>query len=283
MDLLLQTQEGEYQHMTDGTRYKAMEASGRWYNMDISYDEMTSSYDFHDFAFLKLKERYRTRTGQEWKEKHFDMFRLRDENGKLTNAGALLADDSPIRHSRLFCTRWNGLDKSGGMFDALDGAEYSGSLISLFNYGCSFINHNMRIPWRMASKAANDNPEYFQQSVEEALVNALVHRDYTVLGSEVHIDMYDDRLTITSPGGMPAGKPIQERDISSITTICRNPVIADVLEHLGYMNRKGNGLLRIIEPYASTTESRKLLRPQFHSDSSTFQVTLYNMDCGMDV
>lgn len=45
-------------------------------------------------------------------EKLFDSFDMRDENGKLTNAGALLADDSPIRHSRLFCTRWNGLDKA---------------------------------------------------------------------------------------------------------------------------------------------------------------------------
>ena len=55
-------------------------------------------------------------------EKLFDSFDMRDENSKLTNAGALLADDSPIRHSRLFCTRWNGLDKSGGMVDALDSA-----------------------------------------------------------------------------------------------------------------------------------------------------------------
>ena len=47
----------------------------------------------------------------------------------LTNAGALIADESPIRWSRLFCTRWNGLDKSGGTMDALDDAEYSGSVL----------------------------------------------------------------------------------------------------------------------------------------------------------
>ena len=45
-------------------------------------------------------------------DKLFDSFDIRNEYGKLTNAGALLADDSPIRHSRLFCTRWNGSDKS---------------------------------------------------------------------------------------------------------------------------------------------------------------------------
>ena len=77
-------------------------------------------------------------------EKLFDSFEMRDEHGKLTNAGALLADDAPIKHSRLFCTRWNGLDKSGGMVDALDSAEYSGSLIILLNEGVGFVKRNMK-------------------------------------------------------------------------------------------------------------------------------------------
>ena len=69
---------------------------------------------------------------------------MRDDHGKLTNAGALLADNAPIKHSRLFCTHWNGLDKSGGMVDALDSAEYSGSLIILLNEGVSYLASNAR-------------------------------------------------------------------------------------------------------------------------------------------
>ena len=81
--------------------------------MHRTYDELISEYDFKDYAFSKLRERYKSWTGNSMEEKLFDSFDMRDEHGKLTNAGALLADDSPIRHSRLFCTRWNGLDKSG--------------------------------------------------------------------------------------------------------------------------------------------------------------------------
>lgn len=120
--------------------------------MNRTYDELASEYDFKDYAFSKLRERYKVWTGNSMEDKLFDSFEIRDANGKLTNAGALLADDSPVRHSRLFCTRWNGLDKSGGMVDALDSAEYSGSLIILLNEGVSFVKRNMKTRWK---KTAN--------------------------------------------------------------------------------------------------------------------------------
>ena len=191
--------------------------------MHRTYDELVSEYDFKDYAFSKLRERYKAWTGNSMEEKLFDSFDMRDEHGKLTNAGALLADDSPIRHSRLFCTRWNGLDKSGGMVDALDSVEYSGSLIILLNEGVSFVKRNMKTRWKKTADSRVEMPEYCERSVFEALVNALIHRDYLILGSEVHIDIYDDRLTIYSPGGMPDGTRIQERDLSSISSMRRTP------------------------------------------------------------
>lgn len=146
--------------------------------MHRTYDELVSEYDFKDYAFSKLRERYKAWTGNSMEEKLFDSFDMRDEHGKLTNAGALLADDSPIRHSRLFCTRWNGLDKSGGMVDALDSAEFSGSLIILLNEGVSFVKRNMKTRWKKTVDSRVEMPDYCERSVFEALVNALIHRDY---------------------------------------------------------------------------------------------------------
>lgn len=76
------------------------------------------------------------------------------------------------------------------------------------------------------------------RSVFEALVNDLIHRDYLINGSEVHMDMFDDRLVIYSPGGMPDGMQIQERDIDDIPSTRRNPILADILLVLDIWNVK---------------------------------------------
>ena len=250
--------------------------------MNRTYDALLSEYDFKDFAFSKMRERYKAWTGNSMEEKLFDSFEMRDDHGKLTNAGALLADDAPIKHSRLFCTRWNGLDKSGGMVDALDSAEYSGSLIILLNEGVGFVKRNMKTRWKKTANSRIEMPDYCERSVFEALVNALIHRDYLILGSEVHIDIYDDRLTITSPGGMADGTRIQERGISNISSTRRNPVLADIFGRLGYMERQGSGFKKITESYRAAHNYRDELEPKFYSDASSFQVTLYNLNYGTD-
>ena len=193
-------------------------------------------------------------------------------------AGALLADESPIRCSRLFCTRWNGLNKSGGAVDALDDAEYSGSVISLIENGEAFIKRNCKMKWRKTANSREEMPEYVERSYHEALVNALAHRDYLVNGSEVHIDIYDDRMEIYSPGGMPDGSVIQDRDPLTVPSTRRNPVLADVFNRLGYMERKGSGFGKIIRGYEFQINYSEGKRPTFRSDRYQFTVVMPNLN-----
>ena len=251
--------------------------------LNRSYDILVSEYNFKDYSFSKLRERYKTWTGNSMEDKLFDSLDIIKSDGKLTNAGTLLADDSPIKHSRLFCTRWNGIDKSGGMVDALDSAEYAGSLIILLNEGISFVRRNMKTRWKKTADSRIEMPDYCERSVFEALVNALIHRDYLILGSEVHIDIYDDRLTIYSPGGMVDGTRIQERDISNVSSSRRNPVLADIFARLGYMERQGSGFKKIKEAYYAAYNYREEMEPKFYSDVTSFQVTLYNLNYGIMV
>lgn len=209
-------------------------------------------------------------------------FGIVNEDGCLTNAGALLVDDSPIRWSRLFCTRWNGLSKSGGTVDALDDAEYAGSVISLIENGEAFIKRNAKKMWKKTPNSRIEMPEYVERSYHEALVNALAHRDYLVNGSEVHIDIYDDRMEIYSPGGMPDGSLIQERDPLSVPSTRRNPVLADVFNRLGYMERKGSGFEKIISGYEFQVNYSEEKKPSFRSDRYQFTVIMPNLNYGVE-
>ena len=196
----------------------------------------------------------------------------------MTNAGALLADESPIRHSRLFCTRWNGLDKAAGTMDALDDKEFSGSLVVLLENGLDFVRTNSKVKWQKAGEERIELPDYPKRSVLEGLVNALIHRQYLDLGSEVHIDLFDDRLEVYSPGGMCDGSLVQEQDIDKVPSKRRNPVIADIFNRLKYMERRGSGFKKIQSVYQSQYLYTDEMRPQFYSDKDTFILTLKNLN-----
>lgn len=245
---------------------------------NTSYDSQISTYKVEDYAFSKLRERYKKWTGSSFEEKDLVSFGLADEQGYLTNAGALIVDESPVRWSRLFCTRWNGLNKSSGIIDALDDAEYEGSVISLIDDGEAFIKRNAKMMWRKTANSREEMPEYVERSYHEALVNALAHRDYLVNGSEVHIEIYDDRMEIYSPGGMPDGSIIQDRDPLTVPSTRRNPVLADIFNRLGYMERKGSGFGKIISGYEFQKNYDESKKPSFRSDRYQFTVVMPNLN-----
>ena len=103
----------------------------------------------------------------------------------LTNAGVLLADESPMRHSRLFCTRWNGLDKASGVMEALDDKEFGGSLLILLQGGEEFVKNNTKKRWKKTPDGRLEMPDIPERAAFECIVNGLIHRDYLELGSEV--------------------------------------------------------------------------------------------------
>ena len=242
------------------------------------YDELPSGYYMKDYAFSKLRERYKVWNHKSFEDTFYESFNICGEDGQLTNVGALLADESPIRHSRVFCTRWGGLSKGGKRMDAIDSAEYSGSLITLLQEAQAFVKRNSRVMWNKAPTERIEYHDYLERPVQEALVNAFAHRDYLELGSEVHVDMYDDRLEIYSPGGMLDGTRVQDQDIRHIPSRRRNPLLADLFEKLGYMERQGSGLKNICDEIEAAANYTEEFKPEFYSDHGQFTVTLWNMN-----
>ena len=244
---------------------------------NYTYDSLASKYELSDYAFSKLRAAYKKSTGNSFIDSDFESLGL-VEGRYLTNAGALLADDSPIRHSRIFCTRWNGLTMTSGTMDAIDSKEFSGSLILLLENGLNFITTNSKKKWKKLSDHRVEMPDYPERSVLVGLVKALIHRSYLEIGSEVHIDLFDDRLEIYSPGGMYDGTKVQERDIYKIPSKRRNPVIADVFNRLHFMERRGSGFKKICEDYAFAEGYTEEKRPRFISDNDNFTLILPNLN-----
>lgn len=236
-----------------------------------TYDSLLTDYKEEDNTFIILANTFKTRTNQEWNKKFLLSFGLITNTGVLTNAGALFADDCPLWQSRLYCTRWDGNDKS----DAINDAEFTGNILLLLREAMNFVKSNTKKGWEKLPDGRKNKPEYAERAVLEAMVNHFIHRDYTVMGGEVHLDIYDDRLTVTSPGGMYNGSLIQDLDIADVSSERRNPILANVMAQLDYMEKRGSGLTRICNETKALDGYKDELKPVFKSTPTQFQTIIY--------
>ena len=236
-----------------------------------TFDSLVTDYKVEDNTFVILANTFKKRTTQEWNQKFLVSFGLVTNTGVLTNAGALFADDCPLWQSRLYCTRWDGKDKS----DAINDAEFTGNVLLLLREAMNFVKSNTRKGWEKLPNGRKNKPEYAERAVLEAMVNHFIHRDYTVMGGEVHLDIYDDRLAVTSPGGMYNGSLIQNLDIADVSSERRNPILANVMAQLDYMEKRGSGLTRICNETKALDGYKEELKPVFKSSPTQFQTIIF--------
>lgn len=239
---------------------------------NTTYDELPSKYDISDVSFTLLNASLKNETGKKIdQDKDYSSLELVTKDKKVTNAGLLLSDQGILVQSRIFCTRWKGLIKGSIDGDAIDDKEYNGSIIALLENAETFIKNHSKISWEILGMKRVEIADYPVRAVREAIVNAIIHRDYQIIGSEIHIDMYDNRLEITSPGGMIDGSLVQNLDITKISSMRRNRIISDIFNRLHFMERRGSGLTRIVESYGDYA-----IKPSFTSDVSSFKVIFPN-------
>lgn len=243
-----------------------------------SYDSLTTDIKLENVSFTKLKSLYFSKTGDELTNSDLESFGLINKEKLLTNAGALFADEPIIHQSRIFCTHWNGLDMTSGIEEALDDNEFEGSILLLLQNTENFIKINTKKKWKKGNDSRIEMPDYPERGVQEAIVNAIIHRDYTIIGSEIHVDIYDDRLEIYSPGGMFDGSFIQEQNIMEIASVRRNPIIADLFNRMHLMERRGSGLKKIIASYQNAINFTQEKQVEFKSTQKEFKVILKNLN-----
>ena len=117
----------------------------------------------------------------------------------------------------------------------------------------------------------SESPIYPFDALRELLVNAVAHRDYNVQGDLIHVHIFADRIEFHSPGGL-AGPMTLDNLLEA--RFSRNPVILQVLADMGFVERLGYGLNRVME----IIRMNRLRPPRFEETAGTFRVTLYAPD-----
>ena len=249
--------------------------------MNRTYDSIISIHKKRDFSFSYFEATYFERTHTKFKELDYISMKLMEKDGVLTNTGLLLSDQNIIYQSRVFCTHWDGKTKTSLNSEAIDDKEISGSIVHQLVASLEFIKNNMKKKWHKSGVYRVDKPDYDLDAIREAIVNALIHRDYSRVGCEVTIDLYQDRLEITSPGGMISGEKLELNTHSSIPSERRNPFLADIFSRMGFMERRGSGLNKIIDKTNALFKDEKV-HVEYFSTNNFFRVIIKNANYKID-
>ncbi|MFH0774127.1 MAG: RNA-binding domain-containing protein [bacterium] len=134
--------------------------------------------------------------------------------------------------------------------EILDRKVLSNTLADNINDVCRFIYTNLSIPESIEGLKQKRHWPIPEKVLREGVVNALVHRDYTIIGASVRIFLFTDRLEITSPGRPPNTVTIEKMKMG--VRVHRNPLLVDIMEKLQYVQKAGLGIRMIF------SEMRKL-------------------------
>ncbi len=214
--------------------------------------ELTFSYAEQYFAAMKLP----------FGDSNKRTLNLIDSDGYYTNTALLLSDQ--CEHN-IKCAVYEGTGKTKFKMRK----EFFGSVLKQMDEAYDLLSLNNNLNSTITGLRRTDHPDYPPYALREALLNAIVHRDYDYSGSTL-INIYDDRIEFVSLGGLVKGLTIQ--DVMSGISQSRNPVLANVFYRLELIESYGTGIRRIIESYEDHPE-----KPSFAPAPASFVVTLPKM------
>ena len=189
-----------------------------------------------------------------------------------TYAGLLLFGRHPQQwtpSATILAARFSGVAIS----DQFVKQEIRGTLPHQLRQAETFVRDQLRSVVRLVGLTRQETPEYPLEAVRELMVNAVAHRDYNQSGDSIHLHIFADRLEVHSPGGLPG--PVTLDNLLE-ARFSRNPVIAQVLSDLGFVERLGYGLNRVV----TVMRQNNLPEPKFEEFGGVFRVTLFNTKAG---
>jgi ATP-dependent DNA helicase RecG len=194
-------------------------------------------------------------------------------NGVVPSIGGLILFGKEKERTRLVadarvsCARFAGDTKA----EFLDQHDIEGTIIDAVDVIPKFILRNTRLKSDIHGMKRIETPEYPLIALREAIMNSLVHCDYSITGAHIQIAIFDNRLEIQNPGMFPFGFTL-EAFKSGVSKI-RNKVIAKVFRELGYIEEWGSGYKRIIDE----CNQKNYPQPNWEELGTFVRVTFYPM------
>lgn len=239
----------------------------------ISWDELTCiGYDVTDKEIKKLCRdimKYREDAGLPQRKVtgaqlvNWKLLKKTEDSLLASNAFVLLVSDY-FPFSKTQCAVFKGTERT--VF--LDKREYTGSIYEQIENATAFVLRNIRLGATIEGLIRKEKYELPIEAIREMIINAHCHRNLTD-ASCVQVAVYDDRLEVTSPGGLYNGLTYEE--IMSGHSKLRNRTIANIFSQMGLVEAWGTGIRRIQE----AAKSYGLPTPEIQVFDDMFRVNLY--------
>lgn len=186
-----------------------------------------------------------------------------NEDNLFTNVALLLSDQCP---QTIKAATFTGTDKT----EFQDRKEFKGSLFQQMEDAYAYLDLRNRTKATINGLYRIDKRDYPEEALREALLNFLVHRDYSLQASTL-MNIYDDRVELISIGGLPSGICLE--DIMLGLSICRNPKLAAIFYRLKLIEAYGTGIPKIIRAYKQSDK-----KPQIEATPNAFKIVLPNLN-----
>ncbi|MGM0505126.1 MAG: ATP-binding protein [Bacteroidota bacterium] len=166
---------------------------------------------------------------------------LNEDHLCLNNAGILFFTDKPgnyINQCIVTCVLYKGTEK----IHILDRKDINADFISTINEAIIFLTKHLNVSYKIEGIQRQDILEIPEIALREAVINAVTHRNYFEEGANVVIEIFDDRVEISNPGGLPKGLDLKDFGKKSIR---RNPLIANLFQRVRFIEKLGTGISRM--------------------------------------
>lgn len=238
---------------------------------NAQYDVLASDVTYDASKFTMLHDFYATHNdGKILSEKALQSMGFYDEKGMLANGALLFADDYKEKKTEVQCSLFSGFNKGSERIVTIN--RFNGNIIAVINYIMEFVIQRMNHTMIKLGDTRKNIDAYPQRALFEGVINAVAHRDYFLDGTQIQVDMFKDRLEISSPGSFYRGEKLGKTyDLSGIISKRRNELIASVLVSCNVMEAAGTGFDKIVEEYKGEDETH---RPYIYSSSDHFTLVL---------